>query len=71
MNTVESLIGQNYVKAIIHMFDQSPTVNYIILLVKWIAEKYVDIRLKHFASTENNTATIRKQLSKIFILEGN
>lgn len=42
------------------MFDQSPTDNHIILLTKAIAEKYIDIRFKYFATVENDRATNRQ-----------
>lgn len=71
-NTLKSLIGENYFeKSVNHMFDQSPTDNHIILLTKAIAEKYIDIRFKYFATVENDRATNRQQLTKAVIFAGN
>lgn len=71
-NTLKSLIGQNcFNESVNHMFDQSPTDNHIILLIKSIAEKYVDIRFKHFATIENDRGTNRQQLTKTVIFTGN
>lgn len=53
------------------MFDQSPTVNHIVLLMKAIAEKYIDIRFKHFATIQNDRASNRQQLTKTIIFTGN
>lgn len=71
-NTLKSLIGQDcFTQSVNHMFDQSPTVNHIVLLMKSIAEKYIDIRFKHFATIQNYRATNRQKLTKTIIFTGN
>lgn len=71
-NTLKSLIGQDcFKKSANHMFDQSPTVNHVILLIKCIAEKYIDIRFKHFESIQNDTVNHRQQITISVIFSGN
>ena len=51
-----------------HIFDHGFLAHHRTQLIKLIIMKYINIRLKHAASSENNTAIrIRHQLTKMIL----
>lgn len=54
----------------IHQFDQSPTENHLVHLIKAVAGSYIDVRLHYLTKYSRSKVTKRQLYNKLILLQG-
>lgn len=64
---LRAFVGSNIFSSIsIHQFDQSPTENHLVHLIKAVANTYIDVRIHYLTKYEKPIITKRQLLNKLF-----